>query len=225
MQMSMQNLMPSTDLQKYILNKCRTAESKQVCRICKQTKWRTNRRTRTNFHTSDRHQDVAFNYNQARPNCVFYSFFCLFFFVHWSHAMHLCRTGSDPNKEVLLNRNAEAKIRQTNVDFDKNIEISITNKTDSAKVRPRVFSCFFLSPLQRETTHRSKIWCVDDHTWVRRGEEVLPLAPLSPWRQGWLPTWNQKPPINPICTDATKPTHKSTSLSHPSFNMVKNLLS
>lgn len=132
MQMSEQNLMPSTDLQKNILDKCRTAESKQVCRICKQTKWRTNRRTGTDsphlIQTS--RWSVQVQSSKTKLCCFF---FCFVFFVHWCHAMHHCRTGSDPNKEVLLNRNTEAKIRQKNVDFDKHWDFDHKQKQTRLK--------------------------------------------------------------------------------------------
>ena len=55
------------------------------------------------------------------------------------------------------------------------------------------------------------LWLLDGNRRVR-GEKrrgfFLPLAPLSPWRQEWLPTWNQKPKVNLSYTNqlySTKP--------------------
>lgn len=61
------------------------------------------------------------------------------------------------------------------------------------------------------------LWLLDDHRRVRgfykkkEGGFFLPLAPLAPWRQEWLPTWNQKPKVNPSYTKQLHSTKPFTS--------------
>lgn len=60
-------------------------------------------------------------------------------------------------------------------------------------------SCFLTLKKQNDDKTISVLWLWDDHSRMRfqiNEGGFLPLDPLSPWRQEWLPTWNQKPKVN-----------------------------
>lgn len=152
MQMSEQNLMPSTDLQKSILDKSRTAESKQVCRICKQTKWRTNRRTGTDFPhlTQTSRWSVQVQSSKTKLCCCFW--FVLFFL---SIGVMPCTTaGLDP---IRTKKCCWTGILKPKYDkktwISTNIEISITNKNRLGwSETTSLFFFFFKSITKRDDT-------------------------------------------------------------------------
>lgn len=55
----------------------------------------------------------------------------------------------------------------------------------------------------------------------KEGGVFLPLDPLSPWRQEWLPTWNQKPKVNPRQTKQLHSTRQSDIATSDLTHMFK----
>lgn len=135
--------------------------------------------------------------------------------------MPCTQTGQGLNIKRQLNHEAGVKMQQTWIQnkTSTNIESSITNNHTYWISETRSISMVLsVSEQHRVTTKRS--WCFDfwmiTEGWgalinTKRRGIFLPLAPLSPWRQEWLPTWNQKPKVNLSYTNQLYSTTSFTS--------------